>query len=64
MTPPGDGGPPGRHTPRLQAATPRADPAAAELVELARQGRLEIQQDGIFQPIFLRAGVPDMEAGA
>jgi len=33
-------------------------------LELARQGRLEIQQDGIFQPIFLRAGVPDMEAGA
>ena len=33
-------------------------------LELARQGRLEIQQDGIFQPIFLRAGAPDMEAGA
>ncbi len=27
-------------------------------LELARQGRLEIQQDGIFQPIYLRAAVP------
>jgi segregation and condensation protein A len=33
-------------------------------LELARQGRLEMQQDGIFQPIYLRAGVPDVEAGA
>ena len=27
-------------------------------LELARQGRLDIQQDGIFQPIYLRAAVP------
>ena len=27
-------------------------------LELARQGRLEIQQDGIFQPIYLRAAAP------
>ncbi|ANI78565.1 MULTISPECIES: segregation and condensation protein A [Sphingobium] len=28
-------------------------------LELARQGRLEIQQEGIFQPIYLRAALPD-----
>ncbi|HKY80995.1 MAG TPA: ScpA family protein [Sphingobium sp.] len=28
-------------------------------LELARQGRLEIQQDGIFEPIYLRAALPD-----
>ena len=27
-------------------------------LELARQGRLDIQQDGIFQPIYLRAAAP------
>ena len=32
-------------------------------LELARQGRLEIQQDGIFEPIFLRAAVPELRAG-
>lgn len=30
-------------------------------LELARQGRLEIQQDGIFQPIYLRAALPDQQ---
>ena len=28
-------------------------------LELARQGRLEIQQEGIFEPIFLRAALPE-----
>ncbi|EZP72656.1 Chromosome segregation and condensation protein ScpA [Sphingomonas paucimobilis] len=28
-------------------------------LELARQGRLEIQQEGIFEPIYLRAALPD-----
>ena len=28
-------------------------------LELARQGRVEIQQDGIFEPIYLRAAMPD-----
>jgi len=32
-------------------------------LELARQGRLEIQQEGIFEPIFLRAAVPESTAG-
>ncbi|KFL47774.1 segregation and condensation protein A [Sphingobium sp. ba1] len=31
-------------------------------LELARQGRVELQQDGIFQPLYLRAATP--EAGA
>jgi segregation and condensation protein A len=31
-------------------------------LELARQGRVELQQDGIFQPLYLRAAAP--EAGA
>ena len=31
-------------------------------LELARQGRLDIQQDGIFQPIYLRAAVPGRAA--
>ena len=28
-------------------------------LELARQGRLEIQQEGMFEPIFIRAALPD-----
>lgn len=28
-------------------------------LELARQGRLEIQQEGIFEPIYIRAALPD-----
>ena len=31
-------------------------------LELARQGRVELQQDGIFQPLYLRSATP--EAGA
>lgn len=30
-------------------------------LELARQGRLEIQQQGIFEPIYLRATLPDQQ---
>jgi segregation and condensation protein A len=32
-------------------------------LELARQGRLEIQQEGIFEPIYLRAALPDQSGG-
>ncbi|HJT39748.1 MAG TPA: segregation/condensation protein A, partial [Sphingobium sp.] len=32
-------------------------------LELARQGRLEIQQEGIFEPIFLRAALPEQREG-
>ena len=31
-------------------------------LELARQGRVELQQDGIFQPLYLRAAAPGAEA--
>ena len=32
-------------------------------LELARQGRLEIQQEGIYEPIYLRAALPDQNGG-
>lgn len=32
-------------------------------LELAKQGRVEIRQDGIFEPIFLRAALPDEGVG-
>jgi segregation and condensation protein A len=33
-------------------------------LEQARQGRLEIQQDGIFEPIYVRAALPDQNGGS
>ncbi|QGP80097.1 segregation/condensation protein A [Sphingobium sp. CAP-1] len=48
--------------------TPRAKSALASsfvaALELARQGRLDIQQDGIFQPIYLRAHMPEPANGS
>jgi segregation and condensation protein A len=45
---------------------PRAKSALASsfvaALELARQGRLEMQQDGIFAPLYLRAPVPGAAA--
>ncbi|MBH1991904.1 MAG: segregation/condensation protein A [Sphingomonadaceae bacterium] len=47
--------------------SPKAKSALASsfvaALELARQGRLEIQQDGIFQPLYLRAATPQDAPG-
>ena len=45
------------HLDALKARSALASSFVAAL-ELARQGRLDIQQDGIFQPIYLRAAAP------
>ena len=46
--------------------TPRAKSALASsfvaALELARQGRVDIAQDGIFAPLYLRAAVPEAHA--
>ncbi len=47
--------PAGLEQPKAKSALASSFVAA---LELARQGRLDIQQDGIFQPIYLRAAVP------
>jgi len=47
--------PAGLEQPKAKSALASSFVAA---LELARQGRLDIQQDGIFQPIYLRAAAP------
>ncbi|MDO7834863.1 ScpA family protein [Sphingobium sp. HBC34] len=47
--------PPDLDPPKVKSALASSFVAA---LELARQGRIEIQQDGIFQPIYLRAPMP------
>lgn len=51
--------PAGLEQPKAKSALASSFVAA---LELARQGRLDIQQDGIFQPIYLRAAVPGRAA--
>ncbi|KMS55689.1 segregation and condensation protein A [Sphingobium cupriresistens] len=53
--------PPGLDAPRAKSALASSFVAA---LELARQGRLEMQQDGIFAPLYLRAATPNQEAVA
>ena len=43
---------------RLSIARSALASSFVAALELARQGRLDIQQDGIFQPIYLRAAAP------
>ncbi|SEI75383.1 condensin subunit ScpA [Sphingobium sp. AP50] len=52
--------PPDIDPPKAKSALASSFVAA---LELAKQGRLEIQQDGIFEPIYLRAHVPDPANG-
>jgi segregation and condensation protein A len=51
--------PPDIDPPRAKSALASSFVAA---LELARQGRLEMQQDGIFAPIYLRAALPGAAA--
>ncbi len=51
--------PPDIDPPRARSAVASSFVAA---LELARQGRLEMAQDGIFQPIYLRAPMPGAAA--
>jgi len=51
--------PPDIDPPRAKSALASSFVAA---LELARQGRLDIAQDGIFQPIYLRAPMPEAAA--
>ena len=51
--------PPELDAPRAKSALASSFVAA---LELARQGRLEIAQDGIFAPLYLRAAVPEAQA--
>ena len=53
--------PPELDAPKAKSALASSFVAA---LELARQGRVDIQQDGIFQPIYLRAPVPAPHGGA
>jgi segregation and condensation protein A len=52
--------PPDIDPPKAKSALASSFVAA---LELAKQGRLEIQQDGIFEPIYLRVHVPDSANG-
>jgi segregation and condensation protein A len=52
--------PPDLDPPKAKSALASSFVAA---LELAKQGRLEIQQDGIFEPIYLRVHVPDSANG-
>ncbi|BBF71320.1 segregation and condensation protein A [Sphingomonas bisphenolicum] len=51
--------PPDLDTPKAKSALASSFVAA---LELARQGRLEMQQDGIFAPLYLRAATPNQDA--
>jgi segregation and condensation protein A len=51
--------PPELDAPRAKSALASSFVAA---LELARQGRLEIAQDGIFAPLYLRAAAPEARA--
>lgn len=53
--------PPDLDAPKAKSALASSFVAA---LELARQGRLEMQQDGIFAPLYLRAATPNQEAVA
>ncbi|MEC3948788.1 segregation and condensation protein A [Sphingobium sp. HWE2-09] len=53
--------PPGLDAPKAKSALASSFVAA---LELARQGRLEMQQDGIFAPLYLRAARPNQGASA
>ena len=53
--------PPDLDAPKAKSALASSFVAA---LELARQGRLEMQQDGIFAPIYLRAPAPNQESPA
>ncbi|EQB31649.1 segregation and condensation protein A [Sphingobium ummariense] len=51
--------PEGRDGPMARSALASSFVAA---LELAKQGRVEIRQEGIFEPIFLRASLPEEQA--
>ncbi len=51
--------PPALDGPKAKSALASSFVAA---LELARQGRLEMQQDGIFAPLYLRAATPNQDA--
>ncbi|MBZ9647801.1 segregation/condensation protein A [Sphingobium sp. 3R8] len=51
--------PPDLDAPKAKSALASSFVAA---LELARQGRLEMQQDGIFAPLYLRAAAPNQDA--
>jgi segregation and condensation protein A len=53
--------PPDIDPPKAKSALASSFVAA---LELAKQGRLEIQQDGIFEPIYLRAHLPESANGS
>ncbi|WP_088184743.1 segregation and condensation protein A [Sphingobium sp. Z007] len=53
--------PPDLDAPKAKSALASSFVAA---LELARQGRLEMQQDGIFAPLYLRAATPNQDVAA